>query len=472
MRRLLGIVAILVSISGCATWKMSTVTPDQLASDMQGTAPAKLRPLQLASLGGPIQSEFHIHNGDMLDVTVSDLIGENQYYPVPTRVMDDGTVRLPLVGAVTLAGLSIPGAEQAIFAAYSSQGMLKKPQVTVALRETRKVRVYVLGSVNKPGLIELNATEADLLSALVNSGGLTQDAGTVVEVRRRLTSGTTPVPIRKDRNVVQSGAKQLAEPLPIRKDRTAVQSGSSRLAEPLPSAWVYSGGAWRPDYNKVVRVGYSDSPYHPVGSSLEGVGSRAGVVVQSPRRPTGASTASPAPARILPASVLRTDAKVESQPVMDTSSADSQLIRLDLTNELDKQRLTQGFRLENGDTISIDDRKVKPIYVIGMVGKPGEYALPIDRDLRVLEAVGLAGGVDRNSLPDKALVIRQRPDGSGVVAIRVDINAAKKDNSQNIRLMAGDTLSVEETVLSYTRGLLRGALRFGLGASVSPAYGF
>ena len=424
MRKLIGFFPILLLITGCASWRMKTVTTDQLGSEMQATAPAKLRPLQLASLGSPIQSEFHIHSGDMLDVTVSDLIGENQYYPVPTRVLEDGTVRLPLVGAVTLAGLSIPGAEQAIFATYSSQGMLKKPQVTVALRETRKVRVYVLGAVNKPGQYELNATEADLLSALVSSGGLTQDAGTVVELRRRLTSGSTPLPIRKDRNVVQSG--------------------NSQLAEPLPSAWVYSAGAWRPDYN-VVRAGFSDSPYHAVGNN----------------------SSSSTPARKLPPSVLRAEATMGTVPAMPTP-ADSQAIRLDLTNEQDKQRLTQGFRLENGDTISIDDRKAKPIYVIGMVNRPGEYPLPVDRDLRVLEAIGLAGGVDRGSLPDKALVIRQRPDGSGVLAVRVDLNSAKKDNAQNIRLMAGDTLSVEETVLSYTRGLLRGALRFGIGASLAP----
>lgn len=425
MRNLVGILPTLVLFTGCASWRMQTVTPDQIGSDMQASAPAKLRPLQLASLGSPVQSEFHIHPGDMLDVSVSDLIGENQYYPVPTRVLEDGTVRLPLVGPVSLAGLSIPGAEQAVFAAYSSQGMLKKPQVTVALRETRKVRVYVLGAVNKPGLIELNATEADLLSALVSSGGLSPDAGTMVEVRRRLASRSTPIPIRKDRNVVQSSY--------------------GPMAEPLPAAWVYSSGAWRPDYNKVVQAQYTASPYQKVGHN----------------GPT------PAPVRKLHPSILRADVTMAEPPTTPTP-ADNQLIRLDLTNEQDKQRVTQGFRLENGDTISIDDRKVKPIYVIGMVGKPGEYPLPVDRDLRVLEAIGLAGGVDRASLPDKALVIRQRPDGSGVVAIRVDINTAKKDNNQNIRLMAGDTLSVEETVLSYTRGLLRGALRFGVGASLAP----
>jgi len=190
--------------------------------------------------------------------------------------------------------------------------------------------------------------------------------------------------------------------------------------------------------------------------------------------PSGAGAPSSAPAGRLHPTVLRADATMEPIPA-DTpgaifpASGEGSFVRLDLTSERDKQRVTQGFRLQNGDTISIDDRKVKPIYVVGMVGKPGEYTLPVDRDLRVLEAVGLAGGVDRNSLPNKVLVIRQRPDGSGVVAVRLDLNDAKKDNNQNIRLMAGDTVSVEETAMSYTRGLLRGAVRFAVGASVSPS---
>jgi protein involved in polysaccharide export with SLBB domain len=427
-------VAILILPAGCASWKMKTIPADQLTADMQAMEPARLRPLQLASLGSPVTSEFRIHPGDMLDVTVSDLIGENQYYPVPTRVLEDGTIRLPLVGSLALSGLSLPGAEQTIFAAYSSQGFLKKPQVTVALRETRKVRVFVLGAVNKPGQYDLNATEGDLLSALVTAGGLAPDSGTIVEVRRRLTPGSTPLPIRKDHNIVQSTFKYSPSRQP-----------GSTLPEPAPIA--VAGNDWAKYHNGVL---VSNSPYHPVGNN----GS--------------------APARNLPASVLRADVKTDPEPAARPMQnlPEGQVVRLDLTNEEDKQRLTQGFRLENGDIISIDDRRVKPIYIVGMVGKPGEFQLPVDRDLRVLEAIGLAGGVDRNSLPNKVLVIRQRPDGSGVVAVRLDLNEAKKDNSQNIRLMAGDTVSVEETVMSYTRGLLRGAVRFGVGASVAPAVGF
>jgi protein involved in polysaccharide export with SLBB domain len=388
----------------------------------------------------------------MLDVTVSDLIGENQYYPVPTRVLDDGTVRLPLVGSVELAGLSISGAEQAIFAAYSSQGLLKKPQVTVALRETRKIRVYVLGAVTKPGLYDLNATEGDLLCALVNAGGLTPEAGTIVEVRRRLTPGLSPATPRKDRNIVQAAYK--SSPRSPRENQNALRNLGENTSLQEATPVVYSASGWQKNYDFIPNNNAA-SAYHPNG--MEGSCSP---VVQ--RIPLGSKSSD-----VMPEPALADD-PVQTIPL----SSDSQIVRLDLTSEKDKQLVTQGFRLANGDTISIDDRKVKPIYVVGMVGKPGEFQLPVDRDLRVLEAVGLAGGVDRNSLPDKVLVIRQRPDGSGVVAVRVDLNQAKKDNSQNIRLMAGDTVSVEETVMSYTRGLLRGAVRFGVGASVVPAVGF
>src|SRR5262249_9008032 len=133
-----------------------------------------------------VQPEYRIAPGDLLEVTVSDLVGENQFYPLPLRVLDDGAIRLPLAGPVAVSGLSFPEAEQLLFATYSSPGLLKKPLVTVALRDTRKLRVYVLGAVNKPGQYELHANEGDLLNALVAAGGLTSDAGTVIEIRRRV----------------------------------------------------------------------------------------------------------------------------------------------------------------------------------------------------------------------------------------------------------------------------------------------
>jgi polysaccharide export outer membrane protein len=144
---------------------------------------------------------------------------------------------------------------------------------------------------------------------------------------------------------------------------------------------------------------------------------------------------------------------------------------LDLAQEDDKRALAQGIKLRTGDTIIVEERKTKPIYVVGMVNRPGEFKIAPDRSIRVLEAVGLAGGVDRMSLPNKAVIVRQKADESGLVTVRIDLNRAKRDITENVLLMPGDTVSVEETVVSYLRGLLRGALRLGVGADISPTLG-
>ena len=393
------------------------MAPEELPYDLQSQAPRKLKTLQLASLGTATHSEHQIHAGDLLEVTISDLVGQGQFYPLPVRVLEDGTIRLPLAGSVTVAGLGFPEAEQVIFATYSSQGLLKKPLVTVALRDTRKVRVFVLGAVNKPGQYNLAASDSDLLSAVVAAGGLTNDADPVIEVRRH-----TP----NDRNAARSDQAVIP----------ASYDANRQVAYPSYPNSI------RPD---VTPPGPS-SPYQPIYPQTR----RATPPVTPPPERNRATTSL---AGIPPAKM-------------------DQVINLDLTNDAAKQKLAQGFYLQNGDTITIEDRKTKPIYVMGMVNKPGEYPMPVDRDVRVLEAIGLAGGVDRVSMPDKALVIRQRPDGSGLVAIRIDLDKAKKSNSENIRLMQGDTVSVEETTASFTRGLLRNAIRVGIGANMSPNLGF
>jgi len=475
MRRFVPPLAILLCCSlGCASWKRGTVGPAEIPTEVQAQAPAKLKTLQLAALGTPTRSEYQIHPGDLLEVTISDLVGENQFYPLPVRVLDDGSIRLPLTGPVTVAGLTFPEAEQTIFAAYSSQGLLKKPLVTVSLKDTRKVRIFVLGAVNKPGQYELNAGDSDLLSALVAAGGLTNDANPVIEVRRRMQA---------DHNASAGRQRERAE-TPLAREATAAPV---RRAVYVDTANATPPVVWRPAMSSPYAT-----IYHPPQSALpasveqEAGSSKVALSLAAMDEATpdnvwrasysSAKAPQAAPADLPVEEPSRKAAQGWAPHVASiaprTSMNTNQVIHLDLTNESAKQRLAQGFYLQNGDTITIEDRKTKPIYVVGMVNKPGEYPMPVDRDIRVLEAVGVAGGVDRASLPNKALIIRQRPDGSGVVTVRIDLDKAKRDNAENIRLMQGDTVSVEETPASFARGLLRNAIRFGFGATMSPTYGF
>jgi polysaccharide export outer membrane protein len=444
MQRLYLVLGLALFPLGCATWDTGTILPQDLPAELQARAPQNVDLLQLAALGPPVEPEQRIQSGDVLEVTVSDLANENASYPIPVRVQNDGTIRLPLVGSVPVATLTLQEAEEAVFASYTTLGYLRKPQVLISLRDSRKVRVYVLGAVSKPGQVELKGTESDLLTALVAAGGLTREAGSQIQVYRRLVAQTPTWPRYGPGTPLSQLRERGSETSPVVLPALAVSRRSYIVPEP-PTAPGFSG-----DEQIILPplTPHRDLPPVVANSTqavkrdrvAEAMASNAiGIAAYQPEHPGAAPSASP------------------------------RIMQIDLASAGDKRTLAQGITLEPGDTVIVEQKKLRGIYVIGMVTKPGEINVPPDRRVHVLEAVGMAGGVDRSSLPNKAVVIRAKPEDSGLVAVRIDLDRAKRDMSSNLLLMPGDTVSVEETPMSYVRGLLRGALRIGLGLDVAPA---
>lgn len=103
-------------------------------------------------------------------------------------VADDGTVRIPLAGAVSVSGETPVQAAQRIAQALKSGGYFVDPVVTVTLVQTRSQRVSVLGEVKMPGTyaIDPSTTVFDLLAL---AGGETPNGADVVYVRRHEADG-------------------------------------------------------------------------------------------------------------------------------------------------------------------------------------------------------------------------------------------------------------------------------------------
>src|SRR5258706_5373627 len=80
-------------------------------------------------------------------------------------VSDDGTIPMPLVGAVQVAGISPADAARQIEGALRSGKFLVDPHVTITVTQSRSQRVSVLGEVGTPGryTIESNDTIFDLI---------------------------------------------------------------------------------------------------------------------------------------------------------------------------------------------------------------------------------------------------------------------------------------------------------------------
>jgi len=105
---------------------------------------------------------------------------------------------------------------------------------------------------------------------------------------------------------------------------------------------------------------------------------------------------------------------------------------------------TGGYVVEDGGVVSIEKRDPEPLHVIGLVRKPDRYDFPIAEDVRVTDAIALAGGTTV-TLADKVFVVRRVPQSSETAVIQVSLRQAKRNAAANLRLEPGDVVSVENT---------------------------
>ncbi|WNZ22692.1 polysaccharide export protein [Leptolyngbya sp. NK1-12] len=118
----------------------------------------------------------------------------------------EGSMLIPLVGAMTLEGLTVAAAREQIRIALDQ--FIVDPQVDVILIAQRPVQVTLLGEVVRPGLYPLAAPQLSV--ALVSAGGATTRADLrTVRVRRQLVDGSI---VEKDVDLFTP--LQTASPIP------------------------------------------------------------------------------------------------------------------------------------------------------------------------------------------------------------------------------------------------------------------
>ena len=129
--------------------------------------------------------------------------------------------------------------------------------------------------------------------------------------------------------------------------------------------------------------------------------------------------------------------------------ADTSAIRIPLRYHPDHVPMfgEQDIILQTGDVVMIASRDHERFYTGGKLGG-GEYLLPRDRDLDVLQAIAVAGGVDpERARPhdccehEEALVVRRIPCG-GHVTLRVDLRRALSDPRERILIQAQDLIVI------------------------------
>jgi polysaccharide export outer membrane protein len=161
-------------------------------------------------------------------------------------------------------------------------------------------------------------------------------------------------------------------------------------------------------------------------------------------------------------------------------SVDVELASMSDTIKVDLVSATKsgsnGYQLEDGAVVYVEKRDPEPLHVLGLVTRPGRFEFPIAEELRVLDAIALAGGVS-SLAANKIYIIRRKPgseipsmdpsnpDRVQTFIIHVTLANAKQKSESNIRLQPGDVVSVEQTPLTFTLDLFR-RLGMSLGTSI------
>ena len=411
--------------------------------------------------------------GDLITIDVFNV----PEYSGEQRVLANGNVNLPAVGQLSVNGLTLAQAEQAISEKY--RGEVRYPQITVNLLTPRQLRIALSGEIYTPGqytlTIDNDGQFPSLVEAIKLAGGITQAADLRrVEIQRRVENGGTQRVVSDLAALLTQG--DLAQDFPLRDGDSITITQMDEIDVQMSRQIALSNiGSDEQEAISVAVVGevFRPGTYNYASratSGQSGVGNNADAnIVQQPGRLT-VTRALRLAGGVKPLANLR-----RVQVKRTTRLGDSRTISLDLWQLVEAGDKEQDLILQEGDTIlvptdleaSSEDislltaTNLSPdsiaVNVVGEVQNPGPVAVAASTTLN--QAVLAAGGFNSRAKETVAL-IRLNPDGT------VTQQAYEVDLAQGLNSAGNPILEHNDIVVVDPNAAAR--LSDGLGNLLGP----
>ncbi len=247
------------TLGGCSTGRYAAV---DLPPEWQADPVENAQTLELAKIASPAVPYDLIGRGDVLEINIAGGFNADDNNEWVVRISEEGNATLPHLGRIPLEGLELVTAEATIASLCREKQLYRSPQVTVTMKQPKINRVTVIGAVNDQNTYGLRSASSSLLEALVKAGGLSEDAGTLVEIRHpgfRNSPSTPRIAALSDQEFGQ-GVQQASH------EETGSSTGPQMLTVDLVSATKQSqGGYYLPD-GTIINVERRDPlPIHIAG---------------------------------------------------------------------------------------------------------------------------------------------------------------------------------------------------------------
>ena len=414
-----------LSSDACAQRIRNSIPVDRVpAQQLQQDPPVQTFP-EITYLRAPQPKQYLLDSGDVLGVFLEGILGQVgeappvNYPPESSRlgpsigfpivVRENGTVSLPLVDPISVRGLTVEQAEALIKSVYLGEGssgrriLTGESRIIVTLQRERTINVIVVRQDN---------------SNSMRAQGINRSSGPVFD--------------RSDRSARLSSVQ-----LPAYEGdvfNALIESGGLPGVNAARDVRIY-----RSENQNYRSTQYGGDPSPFPRSSAPGVFPRS----------NSRQTAVPQPG-------FATN-RYQPQPQQNgLASGVSIPLRGSTTGQFFDNRQAA---LSQGDVVVVEARPTEVYYTGGLL-PGGERPLPRDKTLSVLEAIALAGGPTTNNggfglqrLPPTELIVARNNGRNGQVNIRVDLDRAVNDPTQQILVAPGDYLYLRYKPADQVRNL-------------------
>lgn len=144
--------------------------------------------------------DYRIGAKDLLEIKVLEIPDLN----VDRRVTENGTIDLPLLGQLSVAGKTTTETRAQLETLLRSK-YVNRANVSVVVKEFASKPVSVVGAVSKPGSLNISGRWT-LLQAISAAGGLDQTAGRKIYVLRRSDNGLSDMLEIRREDLLQSAS--------------------------------------------------------------------------------------------------------------------------------------------------------------------------------------------------------------------------------------------------------------------------
>lgn len=404
-----------------------------------------------------LEGAYLLGGGDIITIDVFEVPQYSGMYQVPI----DGVIVLPLIGGVSVGGLTVEDATRTIANKYSVH--LKHPLITMRLVNARPLNVVVSGEVMNPGLLSIaliggagdkpGIQYPTITAALKEAGGITLSANIRrIQVRRRSSGGGSDRIFEIDlENILQVGDRTVDLTLrdgdtifvPVQPDidlRRLRQLATLNFAADVRIGRTVSvvGAVKRP------------GSYNIIGTAISGGGA------------TGLTGGIPTLTQVLQeAGGIKMTADIRNITIRRlTKTGSEQIIPINLWELLQAGDIAQDTPLQEGDTIVIPETRQYStaelselataqfaptsiqVSVVGEVQNPG--AIDVAPNTTLNQALMTSGGFNRDrAFRENVRLIRLNPDGTIVSReVVVDIARAAVNEQNNPILKENDIILV------------------------------